>query len=133
MAYGHYCKANEIDWDRPNLNNERYPVKVPTEERINLIISSSTPHYSVIFHLSKHGLRPDEISKITLRDVDLERRELVVRTSKLGLERTLRLNRETVDLLNEYLSKIPDLKVNSHLRAHHHVDNDRKCIYHQER
>ena len=39
MAYGHYCKANGIDWVRPNLKNERYPVKVPTEERINLIIS----------------------------------------------------------------------------------------------
>ncbi|MFC1802334.1 hypothetical protein ACFL0D_00005, partial [Thermoproteota archaeon] len=64
MAYGHYCKANGIDWTRPNLKNERYPVKVPTEERINLIISSATTRYSTIFHLSKHGLRPDEISKI---------------------------------------------------------------------
>ena len=58
------------------------------------VISSATPRYSTIFHLSKVGLRPDEISKIVLRDVDLERRELIVRTSKLGLERSLRLNRE---------------------------------------
>ena len=103
MAYQHYCKANGIVWDRPNLKNERFPVKVPTEERINKVISSATPRYSTIFHLSKMGLRPDEISKIILRDIDLDRRELVVRTSKLGLERTLRLNREVVDLLKDYL------------------------------
>ena len=52
MAYQHYCKANEIEWERPVLRNERYPVKVPTEERINLVISSATPKYSTIFHLS---------------------------------------------------------------------------------
>jgi integrase len=59
------------------------------------------------------GLRPDEISKVLLRDMDLDRRELVVRTSKLGLERTLRLGRETNDLMKEYIhsnkiSKITD-------------------------
>lgn len=32
-AYGNYCKANGIEWERPRLVNERYPVKVPTEER----------------------------------------------------------------------------------------------------
>jgi integrase len=80
-------------------------VKLPTEAKIDLIISTATQKYSTIFHISKHGLRPDEISKITLRDVDLERGILTVRTSKLGLERTLRLNPRTTDLLKEYVSK----------------------------
>jgi hypothetical protein len=42
-------------------------VKVPTEEKIDLIISTASLRYSTIFHLSKHGLRPIEISKVTLR------------------------------------------------------------------
>ena len=74
MAYSHYCQANNIEWDRPALRNEKYPVQVPTEERINMIISSASPRYATIFHLSKYGLRPDEISKITLRDIDLDAR-----------------------------------------------------------
>ena len=102
-AYGHYCKTNEIEWVRPSLKSEAYPVKVPTEEKINLIISAATKWYAAIFQLSKHGLRPDEISKISLRDIDLEKGELSVRTSKLGLERTLRLKAETRDLLRECL------------------------------
>jgi hypothetical protein len=32
MAYQHYCKVNGIKWTRPNLKNERFPVKIPTEE-----------------------------------------------------------------------------------------------------
>jgi integrase len=101
-AYSHYCKANEIEWIRPRLNSEAYPVKIPTEQRIDMIISSCTKKYATVFHISKHGLRPDEISKITLRDIDLDRGILTVRTSKLGIERTIKLNKITHDLLKEY-------------------------------
>lgn len=38
-AYSHYCSANEIEWNRPEIKTERYPVKVPTEEQINEIIA----------------------------------------------------------------------------------------------
>ena len=103
-AYSHFCKACEISWDRPQIKQESYPVKVPTEEKIDKIIGCSSLKYSVIFHLSKHGLRPDEISKITLRDIDLKRGELSVRTSKMGLERTLKLTREASDLLRDWVS-----------------------------
>jgi integrase len=103
-AYGNYCKANEIRWTRPNLRIERYPVKVPTEHRIDLVISSCSMKYATVFSLSKYGLRPHEISKITLRDIDIDKRELLVRTSKLGLERTIKLKQKTVDLLRNYIS-----------------------------
>lgn len=104
-AYLAFCRANEIHWARPKgLKNETYPIKVPTEERIDHIISGSTPTYSVVFNVSKHGLRPDELGKITLRDIDLERGELVVRTSKQGLGRTLKLSREVTDMLREFVA-----------------------------
>ena len=71
-AYSVYCKANEIEWTRPSrLRNETCPIKVPTEQRIDLVISCSTPTYAMAFSLSKYGLRPDEVSKITFRDLDL--------------------------------------------------------------
>ncbi|MDP7208114.1 MAG: hypothetical protein QGH14_05980, partial [Candidatus Bathyarchaeota archaeon] len=63
-SYSHYCKANEIQWDRPRVKSEAYPVKVPTEENIDKVIACATLKYAAVFHLSKHGLRPDEISKI---------------------------------------------------------------------
>jgi integrase len=114
-SYRHYCIANEIKWVKPNLSLESYPVKVPTEERINLIISTATKKYSTIFQISKYGLRPDEISKITLRDLDLERGELTVKTSKLGLERTLRLKPEARDLIKDYVQRFKIQGVNQRL------------------
>jgi len=92
-VYSVYCKANGIQWNRPvRLRNEQYPIKVPTEERIDLIISCSTLTYSTVFSISKYGRRPDEVGKITLRDLDLERRTLTVRTSKLGLTEIIQPN-----------------------------------------
>ncbi len=104
-AYQHYCKAAGIEWKRPILKEDVYPVKVPTEEKVNLIIGQATPRYATIYHLSKHGLRPDEISKITLRDFDFERGTLLVRTSKLGLERNIQLKPEARDLIKEYIHR----------------------------
>jgi len=124
-SYQHYCKAAGIEWKRPNLKNVKYPVKVPTEEKINLIIGQATQRYSTIYHLSKHGLRPDEISKVTLRDIDLERGTLLVNTSKLGLERNLKLRQETRDLLKEYVNRIRILDINK--RIFPHVKTIRNC------
>jgi integrase len=104
-SYSHYCRANEIKWDRPRVKTETYPVKVPTEENIDKVIACTSLKYAAVFHLSKHGLRPDEISKITLRDIDLNSGALSVRTSKMGLERTLKLRPEAFDLLRDYVNR----------------------------
>jgi len=114
--YQHFCKANQIKWEKPKkISENASPIMIPTEERINVIISSATPKYAVVYNLSKYGLRPDEISKITLRDLDLDRGELTVRTSKLGLERTLQLKRETVDMLKEHTAKCGITELNQRL------------------
>jgi integrase len=128
-AYGHYCKANEIKWDRPEIRAEVYPVKVPTEENIDKVIVCASLKYAAIFHLSKHGLRPDEISKITLRDIDLTSGVLSVRTSKMGLERTLKLKPEAFDLLRDYVNRRQSSNLNEKLFASSKViaDSWRAC------
>ena len=117
-AYAHYCKSNELPWVRPRVKSVKAPIKLPTEENIDKIISSASLRYATVFQLSKHGLRPDEISKITLRDIDTGNGTLSVRTSKMGLERTLKLKRETFDLLREFLGKNKINELNKKLFAH---------------
>jgi len=104
-AYLHYCLANGIRWNPPSLKCENVPIIVPTEERIDRIISRCSLKYITIFQISKHGLRPDEVSKIVLRDVDLQRGLLTVRTSKLGAERTLKLKEYAHENLRTYISR----------------------------
>ena len=117
-AYSVYCKANGIEWVRPSrLRNEPCPIKVPTKQRIDLVISCSTPTYAMAFSLSKYGLRPDEVSKITFRDLDLGQRTLAVRTSKLGYSRTLQLDNKTVDKLRDYIARRKITRVDQRLFA----------------
>jgi integrase len=129
-AYSAYCKANDVQWERPErLRNEVCPIMVPTEERIDKIISCSTLTYSTVFSISKYGLRPDEVGKITLRDVDLERRSLTVRTSKLGLGRTLQLDQKTVDKLKDYIARRKITGVNQRLFANGEKIGDKWTIF----
>ena len=59
--------------------------------------------YSTVFSLSKYGLRPDEIAKLTLRHVDLENGRINVPTSKLGAQRTVHLTNQCADILRGYV------------------------------
>jgi len=104
-AYLHYCKINSIEWKRPILKTETFPVRIPTEEQIDKIISGASLKYVIVFQLAKKGLRPDEIHKATLRDLDLPRRQLTVRTSKQGSDRTLTLKEETIENLRTYIAR----------------------------
>ena len=115
-AYQYLCHANEILWTKPKkLREENFVIHIPTEARIDTIISSAGPVYSVVFNLSKYGLRPDEIHKLTLRDLDLGQGNITVPTSKLGAQRTIQLKKQTIDLLKEYVAKkhisLPDQKL----------------------
>ena len=102
-AYQHYCLANKITWVQPRIKCQSAPIIVPTEERIDKIIGRCSLKYITTFQISKHGLRPDEVSKIILRDIDLQRGLLSVRTSKLGAERTIKLKEYANENLRTYI------------------------------
>ena len=105
MAYFHFCRANSINWTPLRLKTQSMPITVPTEERIDKIIGRCSLKYITTFQISKHGLRPDEVSKITLRDIDLQRGLLAVRTSKLDAERTTRLKEYALENLRTYIRR----------------------------
>jgi integrase len=103
-AYQYYCNANNILYKKPkNQRIKSYVIHVPTEERINTIIACSGWVYSIVFSLSKYGLRPQEISNLVLRDLDLENGIIIVPTSKLGNQRTLKLDTKTLEMLKSYV------------------------------
>ena len=58
-----------------------------------------------MFNISKHGLGPDEILKLKIRDVDLERGAITVPTSKLGAQRTIKLDKKCHYLLRDYVNR----------------------------
>ena len=85
------------------MHAEKFVIHVPTEAKIDMITACCGWVYSTVYALSKYGLRPDEISKLTLRAIDLGHAKLTVPTSKLGASRTLQLKPQVVDLLRDYV------------------------------
>jgi integrase len=117
-AYQRFCDANRIVFKKPKrLHVEEFVIHVPTESRIDRVIACCGWVYSTVFALSKYGLRPDEISKLTLRDIDLEHGKLTVPTSKLGASRVLQLKPPTIDLLRDYINRRRVVKIDSRLFA----------------
>lgn len=78
--------------------------KVPTEEKINLIIGHASKKYAIIYKIAMEcGLRPVEIGNLTMNDIDLEKGLLSVYTAKNGVPRVLKLHSETLAMLIQYI------------------------------
>ena len=103
-AYERFCNANDVCYKKPKkLKCEEFVINVPIEQRIDKVIACCGWVYSTVFSLSKYGLRPDEIAKLTLRHVDLENGRINVPTSKLGAQRTVQLTKQCADILRGYV------------------------------
>ena len=106
-AYQRFCNTNCIVFKKPKrLHVEEFVIHVPTESRIGMVIACCGWVYSTVFALSKYGLRPDEISKLTLRDIDLEHGKLTVPTGKLGASRVLPNQKKRV---KQFVENHPDI------------------------
>jgi integrase len=105
-AYQRFCIANDVCFVKPRkLKVEEFVINIPTEQRIDTIIACCGWVYATVFNLSKHGLRPDEIAKLTLRNIDLEHGKINVPTSKLGAQRTMQLKKQAAEMLKEYVNR----------------------------
>jgi site-specific recombinase XerC len=103
-AYERFCSANDVCYKKPKkLKCEEFVINVPIEQRIDKVIACCGWVYSTVFSLSKYGLRPDEIAKLTLRHVDLENGRINVPTSKLGAQRTVQLTKQCADIHRGYV------------------------------
>jgi integrase len=105
-AYNYYAVVNGIQWIKPNYRHERKLPKIPTTEQINKLIASASPRYATILKiLAETGIMPHELSRISLRDIDLERGLLNVHGHKGHNSRVFKLKAETIAMLRTYLAK----------------------------
>lgn len=114
-AYVHYVEYYGLNWKKPIYQrNARLP-NVPTTEQVNMIIANSGTKYSMIFSILRDtGLRPIELHRLTLRDIDLEHGIIYPETAKNGSARSLELKPSTLAMLKKYVSE-KDLKMNERM------------------
>jgi integrase len=105
VAYNHYCKYYKIEWEKPRYKTDRKIIKVPTNEKLEMLIAHARRTMATKLVISKeNGLRPIEVVNLTPKDFDLERKLLYVQTAKHGNPRTLRISTRLQMMIKEYIT-----------------------------
>ena len=104
--YRHYADFYGISFCKVRYRRDHRIPRVPLEEKIDMLIAHASKKYALIYSIIKEcGLRPVEVSGLTLNDVDLEKGVLSVNTAKHGAPRALKLREKTQAMLKTYVSK----------------------------
>jgi integrase/recombinase XerD len=105
-AYGHYVRFYGLSWKKPKYKrSERLPF-VPTTEQVNKLIAHSSRKYALIYSILRDtGLRPVELHRLTLRNIDLDAGIVYPESAKSGRGRRLKLKTPTLAMLREYVTK----------------------------
>jgi integrase len=106
IAYNHYVQYHGLTWEMPLYKPAEKRPRIPTEEKINMIISASPFKLAVKLSISKEtGLRPIEVMNLRVRDIDLEKGLVYPATAKHGSGRVLKLSSKTLDMVKALIAK----------------------------
>jgi integrase len=104
-AYCHFAKFNNFSWNKPVYRESSKFPRIPTEEKLNMIISASPKNLALKLLISKEtGLRPVELMRLKVKDLD-DNGNLYPSTAKCGSPRVLKLTQKTTSLLRGFIAK----------------------------
>jgi integrase len=105
-AYRHYAEFYGLSWNKPKFRRSARLPYVPSSEQVNKLIAHSSRKYALIYSILRDtGLRPIELHKLTLREIDLDSGSVYPETAKNGRARALKLKTETLAMLRSYITK----------------------------
>lgn len=105
IAYNKYCKSYGITWNMPKYREEAKNIALPTKEKIQMLIASAGKLLSMKLQLSMEtGLRPVEIARLRVKDIDLEHRTVNPTTAKRGNPRTVPMSQSLTMKIQEYIT-----------------------------
>lgn len=124
-AYVHYVREYGLSWEKPVYKRPARLPNVPSTEQLNKIIAHAGRKYALVFSILRDtGLRPVELQRLTLRNIDSEKGVIYPESAKNGSARALRLLPSTLAMLKEYVTKcnfsltdrmFPSTDVSSHV------------------
>ena len=106
IAYNKYCKFYKMEWTMPLYLQEAKNIKLPTKEKLLMLIAKARIPTSIKLSLSMEtGLRPVELCRLRVNDIDLDHRVVNPITAKRGNPRTLRISQQPTASINEWIIK----------------------------
>jgi len=100
-TYSAYLKYKQIQWTKPSYTiNAKLPF-IPTEQEIDLLISGSGKVLSAVLQcLKETGIRIGELTQLTLKDLDTERKTLNITPEKGSNPRILPISDKLIGMIN---------------------------------
>jgi len=104
IIYNSFCKHYKIQWDMPIYKPEPKHIKIPTSEKLEMLIASAGKTLQVRLRISKEtGIRPLELCSLKVKDIDLEHRVIKPTTAKNGSARTLKISQSLQNHIQDYI------------------------------
>ena len=105
-TYDLLMRSKNEKWDKPFYQRYDKQPKIPTEEKLNMLISEAQPRMALFLSMSKDlGTRPIELTWLKLQDIDLERGNVSITSAKHCVGRTLKLKTNTLGMLKSHIKR----------------------------
>jgi integrase len=105
FCYDNYCKANQIQWNKPYYRVEEKAPLIPMKTNVEAIINNASNKYTTIFTLlTETGCSPMELSLVTQQDIDKEQGIVSIRGTKGHASANYKLKQRTAEMLRQYLA-----------------------------
>ena len=104
FAYKKYAQLCNINWQMPKYRQDRKITKIPTSEKLEMIIAKAGKTLATKLKISKEcGLRPIELCNLKVKDIDLEQKIIYPSTAKHGTARALKITANLNTLLQTHI------------------------------
>jgi integrase len=105
-TYDFIMKSLNQKWEKPFYERYDKLPKIPTEEKVNMLIAKAKPRMALILSMAKDlGTRPIELTWLKIQDIDLERGIVNITSAKYCVGRALKLKTNTLEMLKAYITK----------------------------
>jgi integrase len=104
QIYAKFLQYQNIEYKKPSYPKIPKIIKIPTHEKLQMIIANSGKTMATKLQLSlETGLRPVELCSLKVKDIDLEQRLVYPTTAKHGSPRVLKISNALTTSIQEHL------------------------------
>lgn len=105
-TYDIFMRSIGQQWNKPFYARYDKLPKIPTEEKINMLISHATPRMALILSMSKDlGSRPIELTWLKVADTNLQNGVVNITGAKHTVGRNGKLKPNTLEMLKQHINK----------------------------
>jgi integrase len=104
-AYDLLMRSNNQQWNKPFYARYDKLPKIPTEEKLNMLISNARTRMALFLSMSKDlGSRPIELTWLEVADINLQNGTVNLTGAKHTVGRNGKLKTNTLEMLRKYIN-----------------------------